>query len=51
MDSTYTRAGKTKGHKKSSHGKVMGDGTWVIGKWMGGTVLKHIKMGRGCEVD
>jgi len=23
MDSTYTRVGKTKGHKKSSHGKVM----------------------------
>jgi len=27
MDRTYTRAGKTKGHKKSSHGNVMGDGT------------------------
>lgn len=29
----------------------MGHGTWVIGEWMGGRVLKHIKMGRGGEVD
>ena len=50
MDRTHTRAGK-KGHKKSSNGNVMGDGTCVIGEWMGGTVLENIKMGRGCEVD